>query len=317
MKGKSLSTRCLGEAVGTFILVFLGCGAVHTAVLTGALAGLWQAAVVWALGVMLAIFTVGGLSGAHINPAVTVALAAWGRFSWRHVPEYILAQTLGAFVAAAALFVIYSPYLAEMERAKAVTRGEPGSEITASCYGEYFPNPGPLASAPGPYSPEEHARLNRLVPESAAVFAEFLGTLILAMVIFALTDEANQLAPASLLAPAFIGLTVAALIVVIAPLTQACFNPARDFGPRLFAALAGWGRIALPGPRGYGFLTVYILAPTLGAVVGGGLYDRVIHPRMRQSDVEIVYSEREDSAAADGGPSLRTPDTGKVIKRDR
>ena len=65
---------------------------------------------------------------------------------------------------------------------------------------------------------------------------------------------------------------------VIAPLTQACFNPARDFGPRLFAALAGWGTIALPGPRGAGFLTVYILAPLLGAVAGGGLYMRILRP---------------------------------------
>jgi glycerol uptake facilitator protein len=76
----------------------------------------------------------------------------------------------------------------------------------------------------------------------------------------------------------FIGLTVAALISVIAPLTQACFNPARDFGPRLFAALAGWGSVALPGPRGAGFLTVYIIAPILGAITGSGLYVHVVRP---------------------------------------
>ena len=74
----------------------------------------------------------------------------------------------------------------------------------------------------------------------------------------------------------FIGLTVAALISVIAPLTQACFNPARDFGPRLFAFLAGWGPIALPGPRGLGFLTVYIVAPLIGASLGGGFYGRIL-----------------------------------------
>jgi glycerol uptake facilitator-like aquaporin len=79
------------------------------------------------------------------------------------------------------------------------------------------------------------------------------------------------------LAPAFIGLTVAVLISVIAPLTQACFNPARDFGPRLFAFLAGWGPIALPGPRDTGFLTVYIIAPVSGAIVGSGLYSHLLH----------------------------------------
>jgi glycerol uptake facilitator-like aquaporin len=100
------------------------------------------------------------------------------------------------------------------------------------------------------------------------------------LVVFAVTDEHNAGAPPRGLAPAFIGLTVAALISVIAPLTQACFNPARDFGPRLFAFLAGWGPIALPGPRGSGFLTVYIIAPILGAILSSGLYLHVIGPQV-------------------------------------
>ena len=108
------------------------------------------------------------------------------------------------------------------------------------------------------------------------LIAEFLGTLILAMVVFAVTDLRNAAAPPAGLAPVFIGLTVAALISVIAPLTQACFNPARDFGPRLFASLAGWGAIALPGPRGASSLTVYIIAPISGAIAGAGLYCRVL-----------------------------------------
>jgi glycerol uptake facilitator protein len=108
--------------------------------------------------------------------------------------------------------------------------------------------------------------------------AEVLGALILALSVFALTDPRNRAAPAARLAPVFIGLTVAVLISVIAPLTQACFNPARDFGPRLFACFAGWGTIAIPGPNGIGFLTVYVLAPTLGAVLGGGLYLRLLQP---------------------------------------
>ena len=74
------------------------------------------------------------------------------------------------------------------------------------------------------------------------------------------------------------GLTVAALISIIAPLTQCCLNPARDFGPRLFTYFAGWGTAALPGPNGHGFFTVYILAPILGAAIGGGIYERLIGP---------------------------------------
>src|SRR5438309_3185915 len=111
----SLTARCLAEVLGTFLLVFFGCGAVHVAILTGALAGLWQVAIVWAVAIMLAVYVVGGISGAHLNPAVTIALAAWSRFRWAHVLPYVLGQLAGAFVAAAVLFALYGPLLAEKD----------------------------------------------------------------------------------------------------------------------------------------------------------------------------------------------------------
>jgi glycerol uptake facilitator protein len=283
-KTSSLSSRCMAEGLGTFLLVFFGCGAVHVAVLTGALAGLWQVAIVWAVAIMLAIYVVGAISGAHLNPAMTIAFAAWGRFNWRDVPAYVAAQFGGAVAAAAVLFVLYSPFLAEQEREKRVVRGEPGSEITAMCYGEFYPNPGRLGGGVEPYSREEHERHNVLVSEPIAIAAEAVGTLILALVVFAVTDDRNAAAPTGRLAPVFIGLTVAVLIAVIAPLTQACFNPARDFGPRLFAACAGWGSIAFG--RGTGFVTVYIAAPVLGAIAGGGLYTCVVRPAFPAVDDE-------------------------------
>jgi glycerol uptake facilitator protein len=274
----ALIARCLAEVLGTFVLVFFGCGAVHVAILTGALAGLWQVAIVWGVAIMLAIYVVGDISGAHINPAVTVALAAWRRFRWLDVGPYVLAQLAGAALAAATLFLLFGPFLTQKEKDKGVVRGGPGSEITAMCYGEYFPNPDRLASAEGAYRAEDHAKLNTLVSEPTACVAEFLGTLLLGLAVFALTDDRNAAAPAGRLAPVFIGLTVSILIAVIAPLTQACFNPARDFGPRLVAFFAGWGAIALPGPRGAGFFTVYILSPILGALAGGALYTHLIRP---------------------------------------
>ncbi|MDR3621897.1 MAG: aquaporin [Paludisphaera borealis] len=272
----SLAKPCAAEFVGTYLLIFLGCGVVHASVLTGAQSGLWQVAIVWGVAIMLAVYAVGAISGAHINPAITLAFAVWGRFSWRSVGPYIASQTAGAFVAAATLYLLFNPYLKLREEAKNVVRGAAGSEITAMCYGEYFPSPGPLSNAEGPYSIDRHERFNKLVSEPAACLAEFLGTLVLALVVFAVTDDRNPSAPPNGLAAVFIGLAVAALISVIAPLTQACFNPARDFGPRLFAYLAGWGPIALPGPRGTGFLTVYILSPIAGAIAGAGLYLRVL-----------------------------------------
>ena len=270
--GPSLTSCCVAEALGTFLLVLFGLGAVHAAVLFDAQSGLWQIAVVWAIAIAAACYTVGGISGAHINPAITVALAVWRGFPWRKAGPYIAAQLVGAFAAAAMLFVLFEPALAAKERAKGVVRGEPGSIVTALCYGEYFPAPGSLSAGDEPYSPVAHAKLGELVSHPAAFLAEAIGTLVLALVVFAVTDERNAGAPPRGMAAVFIGLTVAGLISFIAPLTQACFNPARDFGPRLFAALAGWGQVALPGPCGIGFFTVYILAPIVGAVAGGAVY---------------------------------------------
>jgi glycerol uptake facilitator protein len=196
---------------------------------------------------------------------------------------YVAAQLVGAALAGAALFGLYAPFHEARERERGVVRGQAGSEITAMCLCEYFPNPGGVSTdaslKDGEAVKRRLAELNATVDVPAAFLAEVLGTLILALVVFALTDERNAAAPAGRLGPVFIGLTVAVLISVIAPLTQACFNPARDFGPRLVTWGAGWRDIAYPGPRP-GVLLVYLLAPTLGAVLGGGLYLGVVRPAL-------------------------------------
>jgi glycerol uptake facilitator protein len=266
-----MARAALAEAVGTFVLILLGCNAVHAAVLTGAQSGLWQIAIVWGIAIAAAATVVESISGAHLNPAITLALAAWGRFGWQRVVPYVLAQTAGAFLAAATLYAVFSPHLARREADRHVVRGQPGSELTAMCYGMDFPDAGGLSKADGAYNPEAHARLRALVPVRSAFVAEVFGTAVLALVVFALGDPRNPPRPRGL-GPLLVGLTVAALISVIAPLTQAGFNPARDLGPRAFASLAGWGRVAIPGPRGgVAFLVVYTVAPILGALVGGGI----------------------------------------------
>ena len=181
------------------------------------------------------------------------------------------------------MYLLFAPYLAQKEREKQVVRGQAGSEVTATCYGEYFPNPGSLATSAEPWSEQAQLKLDALVSEPTACLAEIVGTLFLALVVFAVTDDRNSAAPAGRMAPAFIGLTIALLISVIAPLTQACFNPARDFGPRLFTFFAGWGSIAIPGPRGLGFLTVYIFSPIAGRSSGVHLYDLVLRPSAANS----------------------------------
>jgi glycerol uptake facilitator protein len=135
-------------------------------------------------------------------------------------------------------------------------------------YGEYFPNP-----AGGDASPQTVSLLQ-------AMLAEGIGTAMLAFFIFAVTDGRNPGRPGGTFPAVMIGLAVAVIISIVAPLTQAGLNPARDFGPRLFSYFAGWGSVAIPGPRG-GFFTVYVLAPVLGAVAGAGAYQFLLHPALR------------------------------------
>lgn len=273
----------IAEWFGTMLLVLIGCGAVHTAVLLNAQNGVWQVAVVWGIAIMLAIFAVDSISGAHINPAMTVAFAVWGRHPWRLVLPYVIAQSIGAFMGAAILFYLFSGFIAAKESEKQVNRGEPGSIVTAMCYGEYFPNPGGLAAGNTPYDPGQHEKLRLSFSHQQAWMAEFLGTAILAIVVFSLTDARNSARPQSNLAPVFIGLTVSALISFLAPLTQAGFNPARDFGPRLFAYLAGWGQVAIPGLADLSWLTVYIIAPIFGGIAGGGFHQHILRPQSNSS----------------------------------
>ena len=260
----------MAEIVGTFILIFFGCGVVHVAVTTGLVSGIFQAAIVWGLGVTLAVYVVGGISGGHINPAITLALAVWSGFPRNWLFPYWASQLIGAMLAALCLHIMFADTIAAYESAHGIVRGEAASVVTASMYGEYFPNPTVGLHATGG---------DQNVSVVAAMFMEIVCTGMLALCVFALTDERNTDAPLCNLAPVLIGLTVAALIVVIGSQTQACLNPARDFGPRIVAYFAGWGDVAFPGPRGgFATLLVYLVSPLVGAVLGGAVYSNVLGP---------------------------------------
>ncbi len=251
-----------GEFMGTFILVFFGVGAVNAAVATGAQVGLWQVAVVWAFGVSLAIYTTASLSGAHINPAITAMALAYNRFPLARVVPYWLSQTAGAVCASLVLYAMFAEAIVAFERLHGLVRGRPGSELSAMMFGEYFPNPAIYGTAEEAW---------RAVSKRSAFIAEMVGTAMLAFLVSALTGRRNAARPPTAAAAVMIGVGVAAIISIVGPLTQAGINPARDFGPRLVAFFLGWGEIAIPGPRG-GWLTVYIIAPILGALIGGGIY---------------------------------------------
>ncbi len=251
----------IGECFGTFLLVFFGCGSVCTAVLTGAQVGVFQIAIVWGLGIATAIYLTGSLSSAHLNPAVTIASAAWSRFPKRLVFPYIAMQMLGAFAASALLYSLYSGSLTAYETKHKIVRGEEGSEASAMIFGEYFPNPGgkPLT-----------AEMRATMSPGAAFGAEVVGTAILILVIFCATDERNATRP-QLLTATTIGLTITLLLSLFGPLTMACFNPARDLAPRIFSSLAGWRTVPFRA-NGLGWLTVYIVAPIVGGLLGGAIY---------------------------------------------
>ena len=257
----------LGELLGTFLLVLFGCGCVAAAVAFGAQVGLFQVAIVWGFGVCVAILLTGSLSGAHLNPAITIALAAFGGFPWRRAPGYIAAQFLGAFAAAALIYALFGGGIELFEQNTGLTRGQAGSEASAMIFAEYFPNPGgnPL-----------QADAAESIGWGSAFLAEFVGTSLLAFAVFGFVDPRNTSASKAF-APYAIGATLTVLISLLAPISMGGFNPARDLAPRLFSSLAGWGSLPFE-VNGHGWLSVYVLAPILGALLGAFIQRRILSP---------------------------------------
>lgn len=267
-----------GELIGTFILVFFGCGSVAVTVLFNAHIGLFQVAGVWGVGVMLAIYATRHLSCAHLNPAVSISMVVGRRMKAGKLPVYIIAQFAGAFLAAMVLYLLFRNSILAYETIHEITRGAPNSIKTAMIFGEFYPNPGGSAVI-------DVSFLNALGVEAT-------GTFLLVLMIFSLTEGCNVGRPDDALAPFFIGLTVAALISVLAPLTQAGLNPARDFGPRLFAWLAGWKAAALPDHRN-GFLVIYILGPMAGGVAASLLFVHLLEPMMSAKGADSCCDEMQ------------------------
>ena len=236
-----------GEILGTFILVFLGCAAVAAAVLFHSLTALWQVALVWSLAVYLGILASRSWSKSHLNPAVTLAFFATGGMKLKEVYVYILAQFLGGFLAAAALFSIL----------RTTDVFEQGYSLkTAMVFGEYYPNP--ALEAPSSVSIWQ------------AGIAEALGTAFLLWMIFELTRW-RFIHPE--LKPLLVGLTVGFIIIFVADYTQAGLNPARDFAPRLFSYWAGWEKVAFT--QGVGVIVVYILSPIIGGLLAAKVHRKV------------------------------------------
>ncbi|WP_375401075.1 aquaporin Z [uncultured Amnibacterium sp.] len=220
----------LAEALGTFWLVFIGCGSAVIAsnVRAGDGAqvgiGLLGVALAFGLAVTTMAYAVGGVSGGHFNPAVTVGLAVAGRFEWRRVPGYIVTQLVAATAAGIVLF--------------AVSADRPGFDATASGF---------ATNGFGDRSPDHYSLL-------AALVAEIVLTAVFVGVIAAVTGGAAPQA----VAPLAIGLTLTLTNLVAIPIDNASINPARSLGVAWFA---GSGALSQ--------LWLFLIAPTVGGAVAG------------------------------------------------
>lgn len=251
--------RCFfGEVVGTFLLVFFGCGAVAVSILHEAHIGLFQVAIIWGLGLAVAIQISGPLSGAHLNPAITLAFVTTGQTHWTRAWGYFVAQFFGAFLAAGTLFLLFSSSLASFENSNGIERGSAESYQTAKIFGEYY-----LTEE---RNQQTHSEAPVTVDSQAAFMAEALGTTLLAFIIVSLTQRKKNVLPAPLI-PYAIGLSLTVLISVFAPISMAGFNPARDLAPRIFSSLAGWGSLPFQF-NGVGWWLIYLVAPIIGAIIG-------------------------------------------------
>jgi MIP family channel proteins len=244
----------LAEFLGTFILIAFGVGVVAQTVLSAGSAGSpLSINIAWGLGVTMGCYVAAGVTGAHLNPAVSLALAVHRRFPWRKVAPYAAAQMAGAFAASAIVFLTYREAISAFDGG---VRQVTGTLATAGIWATY---PRPFLSAfPGGF------------------IDQVVGTALLVAVIFAITDSRNSPAPAGL-APVVVGLLVILIGATFGFNSGYAINPARDFAPRVFTAMAGWGMEVFRA--GNNWWWVPIVGPCIGAVAGGWVYDVCIGNR--------------------------------------
>lgn len=261
----SLAKETLSEFLGTFIMIVLGCGTVAQAILSrGRAGGVVTISVGFSMAVVMAIYVTGGVSGGHINPAVSFAMCLFGRMKWYKLPFYVGAQFLGAFVGAAALFGIYYDGLMSFAGGQLLIVGENATALIFATY-------------PAPYLSLTNAFADQVV-----------ATMFLLMIVFAIFDGRNLGVPRGL-EPIAVGL----LIIVISSslgLNSGCaMNPARDLSPRLFTALAGWGFEVFTA--GNNFWWIPVVGPLVGAAIGGLVYVSFIEIHHPDPDLKTEHPE--------------------------
>jgi len=252
---RQLLGELISEAVAIFIIIAFGDSVACMYVLYDPSPyqnAYWGVCISWGLGVTIAIYVTGSVSGTHANPAVTLALAVFRGFPIKKVVPYWAAQVFGAFVGAMIVYALFQPVIDNYNQVHNLTRGAGGAA------GVLFTHPG-LAITP-----------------MHALFDQIILTAFLLLGIFAITEQYNEMAPGANSGALMIGFLVAAIGASMGYLEAWAINPARDLGPRIFAYFAGWGSSAFPSPGNYWWIP--IVGPLIGGVVGAGFYQLLIHP---------------------------------------
>jgi glycerol uptake facilitator protein len=266
---ESWTKKYLAEVLGTFVLVFLGDSFVAYAVAgtAGFNAGLLGAGFFWGFAVTLAIYTAGAVSGAHLNPAVTLALA-WRRgFPWSKVPGYIGSQVAGAFIAAIGVSFVWNGIIVHYENAKKIVRGGANGIESGLIFSANWPHPLLVGY---------NAAALQQVPWWVGAGTEIIITALLVITILGIVED--RVPSAANVAPLAIGIVVAALVGLFAPIEMASLNPARDLGPRIWMLFIGYGSNAIPGPN-FNIL-VTTLMPLVGGPLGAWVYDSFVHQHL-------------------------------------
>jgi glycerol uptake facilitator protein len=276
LKPHTLAGELAAEFAGTLILILFGVGVVAQ-VVAGGIGNHDSIAWAWGLGVTLGVYVAARISGAHLNPAVTVSLAIFRGFSWAKVLPYTVAQTLGAFVAALLVRWNYTEVIAKFD---------PGHTVKSQGIFSTLPGNGALPVGTG-----------------GAFRDQIIGTAILMFLILAVTDARNS-SPAANLAPLIVGFIVVAIGFAWGTDAGYAINPARDFGPRLASFFTGYGT-AFRDQNGGLYFWVPIVGPLIGGPLGAALYDGLVGRFLPIDDAEqepgrSTTDPDEDRARAHG-----------------
>src|SRR5919197_252791 len=262
LRRNTLLGELSAEVLGTFTLIIFGVGVVAQTVLTPFTAGAQSIHWAWGLGVVMGVYVAGGISGAHLNPAVTLGLALRRGFPWGKVLPYSLAQLVGAFLAA--LVIRWNYY-------EAFNKFDPAKTFKSQVVFNTFPN---NASDKMPN-----------VSQLGALRDQIIGTAMLVLLILAITDARNT-APGSNLAPFIIRLVVVAIGMTLGADAGYAINPARDLGPRLVAWVCGWNS-PVNDQRGDFYAWVPIVGPLIGGPLGGYVYDWFVGNFLPAAEAEV------------------------------